>query len=110
MSMVSSGRSKSCRSSSSLHKNRVDAMERTYVDHTYHDHLHDPYDLPPTISLDSRKKGPRGGVTVAFPEKLHEMLSVVGSEGVDEVVSWLPHGRCFMVRKKRDFVEEIMPR
>jgi hypothetical protein len=38
------------------------------------------------------------------------MLSRVTEEGIDDVVSWLPHGRSFIVHDKRKFVEEIMPR
>jgi hypothetical protein len=88
---------------------------RTYVDHTYIDHLHDAPDIPTTISLTDLAaknitKGPRGGVSVAFPKRLHEMLSTVAEEGLDHIVSWQPHGRCFLVHNKKRFVEEIMPR
>lgn len=95
-------------------KQRERISERIYVDHTYHDHLYDPVDLPSAISLSNvnskNKKGPRGGVTVSFPEKLHEMLCTVVKEGLEDIVSWQPHGRCFLVRKKNEFVNEVMPR
>ncbi|GKY94327.1 hypothetical protein MPSEU_000398500 [Mayamaea pseudoterrestris] len=86
---------------------------RTYVDHTYIDHLHDAPDIPSTISLTdiaakNMAKGPRGGVSVAFPLKLHQMLTTVAEEGLDHIVSWQPHGRCFLVHNKKRFVEEIM--
>lgn len=88
---------------------------RTYVDHTYTDHLEDAPDIPTTINLTdftakNISKGPRGGVSVAFPLKLHQMLSTVADEGLDHIVSWQPHGRCFLVHNKKRFVEEIMPR
>ena len=88
---------------------------RTYVDHTYTDHLHDAPDIPTTITLSelaakNMSKGPRGGVSVAFPLKLHQMLSTVEEEGLDYIVSWQPHGRCFLVHHKKRFVDEIMPR
>jgi len=96
----------------SKHRERI--SERTYVDHTYHDHLNDPVDLPSAISLSNvnskNKKGPRGGVTVSFPEKLHDMLCTVVQEGLEDIVSWQPHGRCFLVRKKNEFVNEVMSR
>jgi hypothetical protein len=115
-------------------------VDRAVVDHTYHDHLHDPEESESSTSSGEadqrpRKKGPRGGVTVTFPEKLHIMLQACEEEGLDHVVSWLPHGRCvvivgrsralgrsetypvfpkiercFLVRQKEEFVENIMPR
>lgn len=88
--------------------------ERQIVDHSYSNHLHDPFDLPPSISLNDadskKKKGPRGGVTVAFPEKLHEMLTAVSEEGLEHVVSWRSHGRCFLVHNKEEFLRDVMPR
>lgn len=115
-------RSKSARmtSPSKTHGHSVARIPgRTYVDHTYHDHLHDPVDLPSSISLPEvtgadcptkHKKGPRGGVTVAFPEKLHEMLTAAVEEGFEHVVSWLPHGRSFLIHDKVTFLDEVMPR
>jgi hypothetical protein len=41
-----------------------------------------------------KRKGPRGGVTTPFPSKLHAMLEVVEGESRENVVSWMPHGRC----------------
>jgi hypothetical protein len=78
------------------------AKERAIVDHTYHDHLHDPEESESSHSSGEtdqrpRKKGPRGGVTVTFPEKLHIMLHASEEEGMSHVVSWLPHGRCVVI-------------
>jgi hypothetical protein len=80
---------------------------RATVDHSYRDHYHD---LAAAAGGDRKKKGPRGGVTTAFPEKLHAMLSSVQREGASHVVSWQPHGRCFLIHKKKEFVEDVMPR
>ena len=88
-------------------------VKRVLVDHTYVDHLNDPKQmLVDTTAGDGRPKrgAPRGGVTVAFPEKLHEMLTQVDEEGLTHIVSWQPHGRCFLVHEKKDFIESIMPR
>eukprot|EP00549_Striatella_unipunctata_P013132 CAMPEP_0118710168 /NCGR_PEP_ID=MMETSP0800-20121206/23181_1 /TAXON_ID=210618 ORGANISM="Striatella unipunctata, Strain CCMP2910" /NCGR_SAMPLE_ID=MMETSP0800 /ASSEMBLY_ACC=CAM_ASM_000638 /LENGTH=217 /DNA_ID=CAMNT_0006614219 /DNA_START=104 /DNA_END=757 /DNA_ORIENTATION=+ len=52
----------------------------------------------------------RRGVTVPFPMILYYMLMHVSKEGFEEVVSWQPHGRCFVVHKPRKFAEEILPR
>lgn len=57
-----------------------------------------------------RKK--TGGVTKPFPEKLHEMLSIESLPQSDSqvIVSWLPHGRSFIVRKPKQFTTQIMPK
>ena len=84
-----------------------------YVEHDYHDHLYDPVvrDMTPGKNgVQKRARVHRGGVSQPFPEKLHYMLSRVDSEGLSDIVSWQPHGRCFIVRKPKEFVTEIMPR
>jgi hypothetical protein len=49
-----------------------------------------------------------GGVSQPFPEKLYEMLE---SKEVDQsIVSWLPHGRAFVVKLPKRFTKEIMPK
>jgi hypothetical protein len=44
-----------------------------------------------------------------FPVKLHYMLSELEKDGMDDVVSWQPHGRCFLVHKQQQFVEQVLP-
>jgi HSF-type DNA-binding len=104
--------------------------QRTVVEHKYHDHYHDSLSvvvcgggISSNISSSSSgssdhgllvtKRPPgsaRGGVTMAFPERLHEMLTTVEDEGLSGVISWQPHGRCFLIHKKNIFVEQVMPR
>src|SRR6476620_1050532 len=89
--MVSAER-KTRQKRSSFPRYKENVQGRTYVDHTYTDHLHDPPDLPTTISLTdiaakNMAKGQRGGVSVAFPLKLHQMLTTVAEEGLDFIVS-----------------------
>jgi hypothetical protein len=50
------------------------------------------------------------GSSMTFPAKLHFMLSVCEEEGLDSIVSWQPHGRCFIVHKQQEFVDKILPR
>lgn len=45
-----------------------------------------------------------------FPLKLYRMLHEVEKSGKGDVVSFLPHGKSFAVRKPRAFVEDIMPK
>ena len=43
-----------------------------------------------------------------FPVKLHYMLSELEVDGMSHIVSWQPHGRCFLVHKPVEFVEKIL--
>jgi hypothetical protein len=73
------------------------------VKHDYHDHSHD------NQTEYSDEHPARGGVSTPFPLKLHEMLESVKSEGFEHIVSWQPHGRCFVVHKPKEFVA-LLPR
>ena len=68
--------------------------------HVYHD-----YSAIPDSSEFVRKKS--GGVSMPFPEKLMDMLD---KETIlnPEVITWLPHGRAFLVRKPKLFTSEVM--
>lgn len=76
--------------------------------HVYHDYAN----VPDTIGFVRKKTG---GVTQPFPEKLYEMLckespNTDPSQPISCIVSWLPHGRAFIVRKPKLFTTEIMPK
>eukprot|EP00592_Proboscia_alata_P008468 CAMPEP_0194363418 /NCGR_PEP_ID=MMETSP0174-20130528/11213_1 /TAXON_ID=216777 /ORGANISM="Proboscia alata, Strain PI-D3" /LENGTH=765 /DNA_ID=CAMNT_0039136801 /DNA_START=112 /DNA_END=2406 /DNA_ORIENTATION=+ len=64
----------------------------------------------PQDRLDKENKHPRkrGGVAIPFPLKLHQMLNDVNKDGLSHVVSWQPHGRCFIVHLPKVFVADIM--
>ena len=85
---------------------------KLFVEHNYQDHSQDPvyHDTSTAVSSDGKRRGPRGGVLVPFPEKLYLMLAGVQKDGLEDVVSWQPHGRCFAVHQPQRFVEEVMPR
>lgn len=51
----------------------------------------------------------RGGVVTPFPWKLHDMLETIEEDGYGDVVSWQPHGRCFVVHNPTKFVQTVMP-
>ena len=64
-----------------------------------------------SLALDSKRKGPRGGVAVPFPVRLYEMLnSTFDNENLRSIISWQPHGRCFRIHHIQRFTDEIMPR
>jgi hypothetical protein len=75
------------------------------ISHVYFDYSV----VPDTIGFVRKKTG---GVTKPFPEKLHEMLTLESLPEIDPsvVVSWLPHGRAFIVRKPKLFTSKIMPK
>ncbi len=52
----------------------------------------------------------RGGVTVPFPEKLHQMLQYAEKNDLTEIVSFFTHGRAFAIHKPVQFVADIMPK
>ena len=70
--------------------------------HIYHDYSN----LPDTAGYVRKKTG---GVSQPFPEKLMDMLTMEETHK-STVVSWLPHGRAFIVRKPKVFTEDIMPK
>lgn len=80
-------------------------MEKEYHDHAYE---REPGNGESDDTDSYKRRGPRGGVSHPFPEKLHIMLDTVEQEGLDHIVSWHPHGRSFAVHKPKEFVAEIM--
>jgi len=74
------------------------------VQHNYHDHAGD---AKPASYKDSDSQ--RGGVSTPFPLKLHEMLNSVEADACSHIVSWQPHGRCFVVHKPGLF-KDLLPR
>jgi HSF-type DNA-binding len=83
--------------------------------HNYHDHASDPVEelsmspLHGPKSYHGSSNGGKGGVVMAFPVKLYEMLHRVDVEGLEHIVSWQPHGRCFVVHDPKTF-KEMLPK
>lgn len=61
-----------------------------------------PYPRPPP-SL-------RGGKSSFLPDKIYLMLSEAEEKGLQDITSFLPHGRAFQIHKPKDFVDVIMPK
>lgn len=78
--------------------------DRHFVIHSYHDHSLDRDEEEPA----QPQKRRRGGVSVAFPMKLHAMLDQIEKDGLGHIISWQPHGRCFVVHKPKQFVEDVL--
>lgn len=79
--------------------------DRHFVVHNYHDHANDNDYV---VEEDNERR--RGGVAVPFPNKLHAVLDQVEIDGLSHVISWQPHGRCFVIHQPQEFVEYVMPR
>ena len=82
--------------------------DRHFVVHNYHDHSFDPDENDDEYE-DENGVRRRGGVTISFPTKLHSVLEQVDADGWGHVISWQPHGRCFVIRKPKEFTEHVMP-
>lgn len=80
-------------------------QERHFVQHDYHDHSRDG---PQLNAPRCRKRA--GGPAGSFPSKLHMVLDQVERDGFASIISWQPHGRCFVIHKPKAFVDFIMPK
>ena len=87
-----------------------------YVDHNYHDHSQDiPFhllffrDTPESIDQ-CNDTAILSAEPKSFPVKLQELLDNAEAEGYDHIISWQPHGRAFLLHKKEDFVDRVLPR
>lgn len=100
----SSAKPKKSKKSSSPTTHLLPHHDGLVVQHHYHDHSTDPV-VDPTLI----KHKAKGGVITPFPVKLHDMLDKIEADGLASVVSWQPHGRCFVVHKPKEFVNHVMP-
>lgn len=64
--------------------------ERHKVVHNYHDLSQVSFSeiIIDVHGAGEKSKGPRGGVTVPFPTKLHVMLSKVEENDLSHIISW----------------------
>jgi hypothetical protein len=44
-----------------------------------------------------------------FPVRLHYMLSEMEKDGLEHIVSWQPHGRCFVIHDPDALQERCLP-
>jgi hypothetical protein len=72
------------------------------VNHEYTDHASE-------VQNGKTGQGSRGGVATPFVVKLHEMIDAIERDGHGDIVSWQPHGRCFVVHKQKEFTDHVMP-
>lgn len=87
----------------SVVKHKDEHKSKKLVKHDYHDHSTDS-----EVTILQGKSMSRGGVSIPFPMKLYDMLNGIEKERKTHIVSWQPHGRCFVVHNQRLFVEDVM--
>lgn len=77
---------------------------KDYANEQDEDHIHD-------ATMLVTKKKTRNGTNQEqnFPVKLHYALEDMEKDGLGRIVSWMPHGRCFIVYKLDAFVKEVLP-
>jgi hypothetical protein len=81
------------------------------VPHVYHDYIcHTSWNGKDDEDASTFTRKKTGGVSQPFPEKLHEMLTTVENTNESDIVTWLPHGRAFIVRRPKEFTDLIMPK
>lgn len=89
-------------------ENHVGKRPRTGVMSVNHEYC-DYGKIPDEVALKNAvERKNTGGVITTFPEKLHQLLSSGAVE--PDVIGWAPHGRCFLVRKPKEFATTVMPR
>lgn len=101
---VSDSGSESSQSSDSQRRNAKahlqQATQRITMEHSYHDN---------SQAEDDSDESRVGGVVSPFPVVLHRLLEASQVSGFGDIVSWLPHGRAFLVHDQERFVNEVMP-
>lgn len=78
--------------------------DRHFVVHNYHDHANDQEGDDLTEPTERR-----GGISISFPIKLHNILDQVEADGLSHIIAWQPHGRCFVVHKPKEFADHVIP-
>lgn len=85
--------------------------DRHFVQHNYHDHALERAEVGDSLQAISSPVRQRGGVTTPFPIRLHQVLDKVEQQdGLADIISWQPHGRCFVIHQPKQFVQYVMPR
>lgn len=97
-------------SSSVLESDKFDESHKQNncgVQHNYHDHAFDVDEENSDASNITK-----GGVSIPFPLKLYRMLEHIDhvEPELSQLISWQPHGRCFLVHRQKQFAEKVLPR
>lgn len=84
--------------------------KRKFVKHEYVDKAGEVYECINKNDRDLVKLYTDGNVSGPFPLKLLTLLALIENLGMDDIISWQPHGRSFQVRKPKEFEQVVMKR
>ena len=65
---------------------------------------------PLTIGHREKRRRKSTGIPPQFPRLLHSMLDRSEEDGYSDIVSWLPHGKSFVIRDREEFVRRVLPK
>ena len=82
--------------------------QRQYVRHSYNDRSQDAVENLTTSDENTLRLYREDSVGGPFPLKLQIVLKVTEKLNQQHIISWLPHGRSFMIHRPREFEEEVM--
>ena len=82
--------------------------KRQYVQHSYTDRSNDIVENITTSDENTLRLYREDSVGGPFPLKLQIVLKVTEKLGQQSIISWLPHGRSFMIHRPREFEQEVM--
>jgi hypothetical protein len=86
-----------------VEEDKPDNFSGTAQADAYHDYVEEPDD--PDILFNSKASQ----LEQSFPMKLHYMLADIAKDGLEHIVGWQVHGRCFVVRDQPLFVKRALP-
>lgn len=81
---------------------------RQYVKHSYSDRANEIVETLTESDENTLRLYRKNSVGGTFPIKLQIVLKVIEKLNQEHIVSWLPHGRSFMIHRPREFEDEIM--
>ncbi len=82
--------------------------QRQYVKHSYTDRSNDFVENLNETDENILRLYRGDSIGGTFPIKLQIVLKVIEKVGQQHIVSWLPHGRSFMIHRPREFEDEVM--
>ena len=82
--------------------------QRMYVDHNYNDLAKSTLHSISLKEKEALKSYFKEEVIGAFPSKLQTLLRIVEKHDLDQIVSWQPHGRSFLIHDANKFEDVIM--
>jgi len=68
---------------------------------------HDFASIPDEQAFQMVQKTLKGVPDKPFPVRLHKLLERAEIDGYSHIISWLPHGRAFIIDQPQKFIQEV---